>query len=83
VLGVILGPRVEKELRTSLQLSDGQISGLFSEPVAVAVYVIVGIVLLWPLVQRYLRPRPGTSTGPGDDVDTASTSDLDRDRVSS
>ena len=83
VLGVILGPRVEKELRTSLQLSDGQISGLFSEPVAVAVYVIVGIVLLWPLVQRYLRPGPGTSTGPGDDTDAASTSGLDRDRVSS
>ena len=83
VLGVILGPRVEKELRTSLQLSDGQISGLFSEPMAVAVYVIVGIVLVWPLVQRYLRPRPGTSTGSGDDTDAASTSDLDRDRVSS
>ena len=52
ILGVILGPRLEKELRTSLQLSDGHISGLWSEPVAVVVYVIVALVLLWPLVTR-------------------------------
>jgi len=57
VLGVILGPRLEKQLRTSLQLSDGNISGLLSEPVAVAVYVIVACVLLWPLVNRLRRTR--------------------------
>ncbi len=39
ILGVILGPRLEKQLRTSLQLCDGHISGLWSEPVAVVVYV--------------------------------------------
>ena len=39
ILGVILGPRLEEQLRTSLQLSDGHVSGLFSEPVAVVVYV--------------------------------------------
>jgi putative tricarboxylic transport membrane protein len=49
---VILGPRLEKQLRTSLQLSDGHISGLWSEPVAVVVYVIVALVLLWPLLNR-------------------------------
>jgi putative tricarboxylic transport membrane protein len=57
ILGVILGPRLEKQLRTSLQLSDGQVSGLFSEPVAIVVYVVVAGVLLWPLVRR-LRHRP-------------------------
>jgi len=59
VLGVILGPRLEKQLRTSLQLSDGHVSGLFSEPVAIVVYVIVTLVLLWPLARRVLRrPAP-------------------------
>src|SRR4051812_14175791 len=57
VLGVILGPRLEKQLRTSLQLSDGHLSGLFSEPVAIVVYVIVAGVLLWPLVNRLRRTR--------------------------
>ncbi|HEX5523896.1 MAG TPA: tripartite tricarboxylate transporter permease [Pedococcus sp.] len=55
ILGVILGPRLEKQLRTSLQLSDGQVSGLFTEPVAIVVYVIVALVLLWPLARRVLR----------------------------
>src|SRR3954471_16065236 len=57
VLGVILGPRLEKQLRTSLQLSDGHISGLLSEPLAIAVYVVVAGVLLWPLVNRLRRTR--------------------------
>jgi putative tricarboxylic transport membrane protein len=57
VLGVILGPRLEKQLRTSLQLSDGNVSGLWSEPVAVVVYVVVALVLAWPLITRLLRRR--------------------------
>ena len=52
ILGVILGPRLEKQLRTSLQLSEGHISGLWSEPVAVGVYVIVAVILVWPLLTR-------------------------------
>jgi putative tricarboxylic transport membrane protein len=39
VIGVILGPRAELQLRRSLQLSDGDISGLWSDPLAVAVYI--------------------------------------------
>ena len=58
ILGVILGPRLEKQLRTSLQLSDGHISGLWSEPVAVVVYVIVALVLVWPLLTPAARPAP-------------------------
>src|SRR5919112_3098281 len=61
VLGVILGPRLDKELRTSLQLSEGHLSGLLSEPVAVVVYVIVAGVLLWPLLSRVLRRRTSSS----------------------
>jgi putative tricarboxylic transport membrane protein len=63
ILGVILGPRLEKQLRTSLQLSDGNISGLWSEPLAVAVYVVVVVVLLWPLVNRLLRRRQTAVAG--------------------
>ena len=70
ILGVILGPRLEKQLRTSLQLSDGHVSGLWSEPVAVLVYVVVALVLLWPLVSRALPRRaavddPGRPGNPG------------------
>ncbi len=82
VLGVILGPRLEQQLRTSLQLSQGHISGLFSEPLAIVVYAIVALVLAWPLARRFRRR---TTTGPVDtEPDTGSDADTDqRGRVSS
>ena len=80
VLGVILGPRLETELRKSLQLSDGQLSGLFSEPVAVVVYLIVALVLLWPFAQRGLRRT--SPTGRSDDIE-AQAAESNEDRVSS
>ncbi|QTG81207.1 tripartite tricarboxylate transporter permease [Arthrobacter crystallopoietes] len=57
VIGLILGPRAEESLRTTLQLSAGNISGLWSEPVAVVVYIIVALVLLAPLVLKVIRKR--------------------------
>jgi putative tricarboxylic transport membrane protein len=77
VLGVILGPRLEKQLRTSLQLSDGHVSGLWSEPVAVVVYVVVALVLVSPLVSRVVGSRR-TPTGPEDPSDRTD----DREKVS-
>jgi putative tricarboxylic transport membrane protein len=67
VLGVILGPRLEKQLRTSLQLSEGNISGLFSEPLAIGVYILVAALLLWPLARRLWRS--GSPAGK-DDIDS-------------
>ena len=68
MLGVILGPRLEKQLRTSLQLSDGHVSGLWSEPVAVVVYVIVAhraaLAAGRPAARLAVRP-------PGADASTA------------
>ena len=58
ILGVILGPRLEKQLRTSLQLSDGHISGLWSEPVAVVVYVIVARRAALAAGRPAARPAP-------------------------
>jgi putative tricarboxylic transport membrane protein len=55
ILGVILGPRIEGQLRKTLQLSAGDPAGLLSEPIAVVVYIIVGLILLWPLVFKLVR----------------------------
>ena len=52
IIGVILGPGAELHLRRTLQLSDGDISGLWSDPMAVAVYLVVGLIMLWPLINR-------------------------------
>ncbi|MFD1213269.1 tripartite tricarboxylate transporter permease [Arthrobacter sp. GCM10027362] len=64
IIGVILGPRAEEQLRKALQLSAGDVSGLWSEPIAVGVYLIVALVLAWPLVMlalRKVRPRPAVA----------------------
>jgi len=55
IIGVILGPFAEQELRQALQISNGDVGGLF-DPLSVVVYVIVALILLWPLVRRFL-PR--------------------------
>ena len=54
IIGVILGPRAELQLRRTLQLSNGELSGLWSTPLAKVVYAIIAIVLLWPLIGRFL-----------------------------
>jgi putative tricarboxylic transport membrane protein len=65
IIGLILAPRAEGQLRKSLQLSAGDISGLWSEPIAVGVYVVVALILAWPLVAlAWRRYRPAKETVP-------------------
>lgn len=46
IVGVILGPAMELQLTQALQISQGDLSTLWSEPVAVAVYAAIGLMLL-------------------------------------
>jgi putative tricarboxylic transport membrane protein len=57
IIGVILGPRIERHLRQSLQLGGGDWISLFKEPVAIIVYVLMAILLLMPLVLKLMH-RP-------------------------
>ncbi|GLW92370.1 tripartite tricarboxylate transporter TctA [Actinokineospora globicatena] len=56
VLGVILGPAAEQQMRRALQLSDGSLTGLVNTPFSIVVYAVVALVLLWP-VANTLRKR--------------------------
>jgi putative tricarboxylic transport membrane protein len=56
ILGVILGPLMEYRLREAMAISGGDVSGLWSEPLAVVIYVVVAIVLVAPVVLRNRRP---------------------------
>jgi putative tricarboxylic transport membrane protein len=66
IVGVILGPRVELQARRALQLSGGEPKGLFGSvdsatgqfvfsAIAVIVYLIILIILFWPLLFRLIR----------------------------
>jgi putative tricarboxylic transport membrane protein len=60
IIGVILGPFAEEQLRQALQISNGRLSGLI-DPMSIVVFAIVALILLWPLVRRLL-PRKATET---------------------
>jgi putative tricarboxylic transport membrane protein len=58
IIGVILGPFAEEELRQALQISNGRLSGLF-DPMSIVVFVIVALILLYPLIRRLLPRKVG------------------------
>jgi putative tricarboxylic transport membrane protein len=66
VLGLVLGPLVEKNLRRSLSLSGGDWGVLFSSPIAVALWGLAAAVLAAPVALARLRPaaRGGPGTTP-------------------
>lgn len=63
IIGVILGPRLEEQLTQALALSQGDVSTLWSEPVAVLCYLLVAVGLVGSLVAGVRRRKGG---GPGD-----------------
>ncbi|KOU54822.1 tripartite tricarboxylate transporter TctA [Streptomyces sp. MMG1522] len=66
VIGVILGPAAEQQLRRALQISDGSVSGLVDTPFSVTVYAIVALIVAWPLIARLVGRRRGDRNGTED-----------------
>ncbi len=61
ILGVIIGPLMEVKMREALDLSNGEISGLVNEGLAVFIYVLIVLALVVPMVlgagARHTRHR--------------------------
>jgi putative tricarboxylic transport membrane protein len=57
ILGVVLGPLMEKNLRRSMALSGGEAGILFSSPIAISLYLLALLSLLLPLIARRVRVR--------------------------
>lgn len=58
IVAVILGPKLEYQLTQALALSQGEVSTLWGEPVAVLVYVLMAILLAAMIVAGLRRPTP-------------------------
>jgi putative tricarboxylic transport membrane protein len=68
IIGVILGPAAEQQLRRALQISDGSVAGLVNTPFAVTVYVVIAALLAWPWLRRLGgRARPAAGPDGGED----------------
>ena len=57
IIGIILGPVAEEQLRRALQISDGQLSGLYNTWFSKAVYFVILLVLVVPPVVNSVRKR--------------------------
>ena len=55
ILGVILGPLMETKMREALDLSNGDVSGLFNEGLAVFVYILIVVAVVAPYVLGLVR----------------------------
>jgi putative tricarboxylic transport membrane protein len=64
IIGMILGPRAELQGRRALQISGGEVGGLFSSPLAVGIYALITLIILWPLVDRLVVRRFRTPAHP-------------------
>ena len=68
ILGVILGPLMEFRLREAMAISGGDVSALWSEPLAVVIYVVVAIAVIAPIVVRTRAPGPAPRWPRLDDI---------------
>jgi putative tricarboxylic transport membrane protein len=68
IIGIILGPVAEEQLRRALQISNGDLSGLYDTWFSKAVYLVIVLLLVLPPVLRAVRGRRGRrgddSSGP-------------------
>ena len=57
ILGAILGPMVEGQFRTSMQLSAGDPAIFISTGFTWLTYSLIAIALLWPVIWKLIKPR--------------------------
>ncbi|MCG8377373.1 MAG: tripartite tricarboxylate transporter permease, partial [Chlorobiales bacterium] len=57
ILGVVLGPIMEDNLRSSLAYSGGSPAILFSRPIPLVIYAIIAYMLLAPFLKKLILAR--------------------------
>jgi putative tricarboxylic transport membrane protein len=59
VLGLVLGPLLERGVRRTLIVSEGNLSIFAQSPIALAFFLLTAAVIVVPFVTRRLALRPG------------------------
>ena len=57
IIGMVLGPLAEQELRRALQISQGDPSVFATDPLAAALLALAAVALVLPIMLRRRRPR--------------------------
>ncbi len=64
ILGIVLGPVVERNFIMSMQIADGNLLGFFSRPIAAGLGIVVCSVAVWPLVAAFRARRSAVPPAP-------------------
>lgn len=64
ILGLILGPMVEENLRTGLIKSQGAFLPFLTRPICLVLWLLLLASLVGPRIARFLRPRPADTLNP-------------------
>jgi putative tricarboxylic transport membrane protein len=59
VVGLVLGPVMERSLGQTLIISRGNMSGLWDSPICFILWLIILLAAILPFVMRYLRAKAG------------------------
>ena len=58
VLGVVLGPIMEVNLRMAILMSAGQVSFWLERPIFLVIMLLSLILILWPIIsKRFMKNR--------------------------
>ena len=67
ILGVILGPMLERQFRTALQISQGDLTIFITRPISAALLLVAVAILVLPYVPRLLGRGQRLVFGSGSD----------------
>ena len=71
LIGVILGPLAETELRRTLAVSEGDVTALFASPITIGVYLLLFAAIVFAVVQHLRGMRRERAAAVEDDAATA------------
>jgi putative tricarboxylic transport membrane protein len=63
VIGFVLSPIAEEQIRSALMMSDGNVADIFSRPYALLFLVLAILTIAWPAVAKRLAGTPNKGAG--------------------
>jgi putative tricarboxylic transport membrane protein len=57
IIGLILSPMAELQMRRALQISGGEVSALYTTPLSKALYLLLAAIVFTPFIWRAIKKR--------------------------
>lgn len=61
IVGLVLGPVMERSLRQTLIISKGNLNGLWESPLCIAMWIVIVAAAAFPFATHIFRKKTGTT----------------------